>query len=57
MPTKTRKRPPIAPPILSLRTHQSDEVNAIKESIAINGVLVPIVVDEEDRLPMSHAPL
>src|SRR5262249_27258684 len=49
MPTRTRKKLRYQP-VLTLPKLPYDQFLALRDNIAINGVLVPILIDEEKRI-------
>jgi ParB-like nuclease domain len=53
MPTTTKKTPKKKPryePVLKLPALTYDQFQALRDNIAVNGVLVPIIVDENKRI-------
>jgi DNA modification methylase len=45
--TKTERKPPVYEPVLKLPPLRYEDFVALKDNIAVNGVLVPILVDSE----------
>src|ERR1017187_5824055 len=47
MPIKTRTKKPVYAPVLKLPSLPYEQFVALRDNIAVNGVLVPILVDSE----------